>query len=243
MFKLKLVLCELLHFLGARNKTSRWVDLNRFGIEGLPSVSPLMVERLVASVEELDESLAKVWKSTDGCDSRIFGIESLVPEIFELAEALDVERLGRKFYGTNELAWFCMYGHIIFSDQGLGSGGGWHRDSLFQRQLKIVVYLTDADEKNGCFQYMRGSHAWRSVAMVQKFLGHQHHRYEESDISNLAHADMLQTINVKGRAGDSFMVDTRGIHRGMPLLQSERKALTFYLYRRKIPDHMKQELQ
>ena len=42
-----------------------------------------------------------------------------------------------------------MANKLIYKKGNLGSGGGWHRDTFFKKQLKFIIYLSDVGEKNG----------------------------------------------------------------------------------------------
>tara|TARA_B110000908_G_scaffold66424_1_gene80444 strand:- start:125 stop:856 length:732 start_codon:yes stop_codon:yes gene_type:complete len=243
MFYLKLWASNILHWLNTLNSHEKPVGLTFDGIMKIDSVPIDLISRLNNSISNLDSSSIKLWESEDKSDARIFGVEKLVPEVYEVASFLKMEQLGKEFYGTSELAWFCMFGKIQAAEASQGSGGGWHRDSIFRHQVKIIVYLTDADRTNGCFQYIQQSHRSKNVLNVRKFLGHGSHRYLPSEIEETCDVQKLKIIDCIGAKGHSILVDTRGIHRGMPLEHGERKAITFYMYPKTIPSHMASELQ
>lgn len=73
---------------------------------------------------------------------------------------------------------------LVPKDNNLGSGEGWHRDSVYRIQYKSIVYLTDVNENNGPFEYILGSHKISTIynsILVNKFNAHQN-RIEESQI-------------------------------------------------------------
>ena len=55
-----------------------------------------------------------------------------------------------------------MAGHLINDKPNSSSGGDgndeWHIDQHFEL-FKIIVYLSDVNEKNGPFSYLEGSHS------------------------------------------------------------------------------------
>lgn len=242
-FYLKLITANFLHWINTVMRIKKFKVINRDGIKRVDTVPHELILRLKNSISKIDRKEIKVWESEDKADCRIFGVETIVPEVYEVASFLNMEELGKEFYGTSDLAWFCMHGQIKSSEDSQGSGGGWHRDSIFRRQLKIIVYLSNADKNNGCFQYILQSNRTKNILDVKRILGHESHRYTPSEIEEACRVGELKIINCIGAAGDSILVDTRGIHRGMPLVIGEREAITFYMYPRVIPNHMVDELQ
>ena len=49
-------------------------------------------------------------------------------------------------------------GEFLKNKEGASSGGGWHRDHHFEL-FKVMVYLSDVNEKNGPFSYIEKSHS------------------------------------------------------------------------------------
>ena len=49
------------------------------------------------------------------------------------------------------------------------SGGGWHRDA-HDCQFKVLMYLSDVNEKNGCFQFITNSSKNLKVRRIASFL-------------------------------------------------------------------------
>ena len=83
---------------------------------------------------------------------------------------------------------------------------GWHHD-MEDRQLKAMILLTDVGEDDQPMSYVRGSHA----------VFHPYSRF----LTNRLEFDYVRTylgdieiVNLTGRAGDVFMFDSNGMHRG-----------------------------
>lgn len=176
-----------------------------------------------------------VWSDSVGGDHRIYGFESL----YDLNEAgIDVKRLareGEKYLGK-KLRYFTVLGARIDKVPGdIGSGGGWHRDSAHRHQFKAIIYISNASEKNGPFQYIRGTHTGLSKIKMGAF-GDSQTRFSNSEIDGSI--EDANIVTFCGNKGTCLMVDTRGIHRGMPLIEGSRYAITFYFYERALPIHL-----
>lgn len=80
---------------------------------------------------------------------------------------------------------------------------GFHRDSE-AGSVKLMVYLTEVDMDAGPHHYVPGTHRDRMPLRMQ--------RYADADIARLHGAGIVVT----GAAGTAFLIDTKGIHKGMP---------------------------
>jgi hypothetical protein len=177
---------------------------------------------------------------SNDADRRIYGIDRLVDVRAINALAKKLLPLARQFYGVWDVKYFCMFGEIKATDNNVGSGSGWHRDSPFRHQFKCIVYLTDVTDRNGPFEYIPKSHAFKEVEGVSNVLKSQlnQDRFEDQDISNLVKNKLLDPVSsITGTAGMILYADTRGLHRGKPLVAGMRRAITYYFYAEQIPHH------
>lgn len=190
------------------------------------ALSPDTVGDLTQEVDRLfsDEN-TKVWKDSFGADKRIYGINALSKVFDELLPIDEARALGETYLGSTLTDYFVIAGHISSSTGNLGSGGGWHRDSPFTHQYKMIVYLSEVNDNNGPFQYYRGSHT--SFSKLSQNFPLSKMRFSENDVENFSKSDLIE---FHGSAGDIVFVDTRGIHRGKPLVDNNRKAITVYFY-------------
>ena len=84
-----------------------------------------------------------------------------------------------------------------FSEGNLGSGSGWHRDSL-GFQFKAMVYLNDVDESTGPFEYYTSSH--RKLYKLKNYFNNIADgfkdivRYKDSKVSELLKKKSLVTF-------------------------------------------------
>ncbi|MDA8958844.1 phytanoyl-CoA dioxygenase family protein [Akkermansiaceae bacterium] len=194
-------------------------------------------DKCLSLIDEFKSNLSneKVWRDVVQSDTRIFGIEKKSPSFGKIFDTLDLKNIYNCYISAAQES-IVLCNHIIPKAENLGSGGGWHRDSMYRRQLKFIVYLNAAKTRNGCFQYIPKSHKvlekYRINRALSKPLGD--YRYTEGDIEKLAKKN-FEPVSLEGNAGDLLIVDTSGIHRGHPILEGERYAATKYMWERKVP--------
>jgi Phytanoyl-CoA dioxygenase (PhyH) len=89
----------------------------------------------------------------------------------------------------------------------------YHFDLDRLRFLKVFVYLTDVDASTGPHEYVRGSH--RDLPSAFRL----DRRYGDDEVL----ATMADgVVSVTGPRGTMFAADTRGLHKGVPLVRGHR---------------------
>jgi GT2 family glycosyltransferase len=83
---------------------------------------------------------------------------------------------------------------------------GWHHD-MEDRQLKVMILLTDVGEDDQPMTYVRGSHD--TFHPYSRFLTNQ----LEFDYVR-TYLPEIEVVKLTGRAGDAFLFDSNGMHRG-----------------------------
>ena len=78
--------------------------------------------------------------------------------------------------------------------------------------LKLFIYLTDVDEENGPHVYVPKSH--RNLPATLRRDG----RHSDVAVKNHYHEEVVLT----GKKGMVFLADTRGLHKGLPLVSGHR---------------------
>jgi hypothetical protein len=167
-----------------------------------------------------------------GSDQRLYGMESANPLFAEFHSDPFLKGFG-ELDGGLELYNFATLGGRIQSMAGnSGSGDGWHRDA-HGYQFKAILYLSDTAPENGPFQYLTGSHKRWRVA-IDTIFGNlpeaPQTRYTDQDIARAVARLNLTAQSFPASAGTVLLVNTAGIHRGMPLSKGTRYALTNYYY-------------
>lgn len=189
--------------------------------------------KINALKNEMDQKLKEniVWKDEKEADLRIYGIDQISENFKDVFKTPMLKSIYNKYIDSKTCNEFIMANKIEYKDNNLGSGGGWHRDSLNRRQLKFILYLSDADVNNGCFQYLKQTQSPIQKMKINKLLnkGTQAYRYTDNDIEILL-KNGYELVDFAAKAGTLLIVETSGIHRGRPLEKGGcRYALTNYM--------------
>jgi hypothetical protein len=196
-------------------------------------------------IDELEGILSKtdkyhIIKDQHNSDNRAFAVDLISDRIAEFLNDEFITTELSNYLGTRILNKFTMANKVNFVPDNLGSGGGWHRDSPHKRQVKSILYLTNVEDDNGPFEYLMGTHKPLDTLYkrISKNLTFNQNRFESDFISGLINKDQGKNKICTGKAGTLILVDTRGIHRGRPIMKGVRFALTNYIFDGSISPHM-----
>lgn len=192
----------------------------------------------------IEKNPNKIWMDSQHSDHRIFGMNQICAASKELLTSDLVATLFRSYISNQNPTGFVLGAKLIQRDGNLGSGGGWHRDSAHHRQLKFIIYLSDVSIEHGPFEYAPQSNRPQFIlkGISKKYDSYGKRRYSASEVVNLFNHLKIDPIQITGKAGTLVVTDTRGLHRGHPINSDCRYALTTYLFKSKIPDHINQML-
>ena len=166
---------------------------------------------------------------TEQSDHRIWGGERASAGIKVFHDDPFLASIGAAYLKTDLRNMTTLAAKLVAREKNRGSGGGWHRDSMYEGQFKAIVYLSDVTINDGPFRYVVGSNT--RVNIMQTLGLHQTSSlkdYQEFDFDAWCERTGHQIETITGSAGDVVLVDTRGIHRGMPVNAGPRFALTNY---------------
>jgi hypothetical protein len=174
----------------------------------------------------------RTWVGPYGADHRVYGLERLSPvydrfyrdrRLFELAEA---------YWGASVVNGFVSAGRLEAGVSNEGSGAQtWHKDGVTQ-QFKAILYLDDVGPDNGPFQYVRNTALTREVVRHIFRSGGQFRqlRWNDAQIAAIERTAPGSVVTCCGPAGTLVIANTLGIHRGAPIAQGRRYALTNYYF-------------
>jgi hypothetical protein len=196
--------------------------------------------------EVLKTNQEALWKDQQGADRRLFGIESYLEGVDHFHTKTSARKILSAYQGLKENMRVTMAGHIRSIEDNKGSGGGWHRDTADYNQVKSIMYLTDVAEENGPFQYIEKTHLRSNYERVSRLINKPWYerRFSEKEVKQVLSALDFTVSTITAKAGSILLVDTSGIHRGMPIKQGERMALTSYIWHeREVPEHIEKLIQ
>ena len=175
-----------------------------------------------------------IWNDENESDTRIYGAENISDEFFSLIRNLNdfTKKIGKIYLNQDIDLFMVMANKTKFKLNNLGSGGGWHKDS-YSKQFKSILYLKDVDKKNGPFQLIKKSK--NDLFIIRMFLKLKNKfpstRFTENDVNVLLNKNNKEhIIEFLEKAGTLILIDTSHIHRGKPLEEGIRYALTNYFY-------------
>lgn len=214
-------------------------DLQLSGFSVLPNkMSAQNIIKMKSDILQQMQTSDNVVDFDSGSDRRIFGIckqSEAIKKVVHSEELLKLARLNQNWGVSNVVG----MANVLKPNLGnLGSGGGWHRDTRYSNQFKAFIFLTDVTEENGPLTYIRGSHTYDSIRLLNEYPGLENNRFRfsDKDVQMAAKELKLDIVNLCVPAGTICVANTRGIHRGAPITSGTRIALTNYYFSGAVPD-------
>ena len=182
-------------------------------------------------IKKIDDTIIKfpekIWEDQQGSDKRIFGAEKIDPKIMNYFNNNFLQNIGEAYCGCKIKNIMTMANKVEYLKNNLGSGGGWHKDA-YRRQFKTLIYLQKVDKSNGPFQLIKKSNklfnTLKNSFKLKK--GYPNTRFEHKEIINKFNDEDI--ITIEGEVGTLILFDPALIHRGAPIQNSVRYAITNY---------------
>ena len=94
------------------------------------------------------------------------------------------------------------------------------------------MYLTDVSDDNGPFQVILGSHDKKNISNDSKSanLESMQCQFDQKTVEKILKSEPERLKTLTAKAGTVVLVDTSTIHRGLPLNNGIRYALTNYFF-------------
>ena len=133
----------------------------------------------------------------------------------ELIEKIAIDYLGENCRMDLRAAWRSFTAKSANKSDLSKAAQMWHVDLDTVKWLKAFIYLTDVDANSGPHCFCQGTHKTLPLGIIRDG------RYSDEMIKSLnIHSDILLAPK-----GTLILADTRGIHRGLPVLNGERKII------------------
>ncbi len=176
---------------------------------------------IIDKFEELNEN--KIISQITNDDIRILGFEKVLDKdisnyFFNLDSQTSV-----KFFKKKPVYQTLMVNKTFVPNKGMGmgSGSGWHRDSYLKKQMKTIFYLTKVNINNGPFSYLEPK-----SKLFCRFYPMKPRLSINSD-KKLKFCSSKISIT-SNKPGLGFSMITNYPHRGLPVKEGIRYAITVY---------------
>ncbi|MBX2926535.1 MAG: phytanoyl-CoA dioxygenase family protein [Saprospiraceae bacterium] len=189
--------------------------------------------QMIKEIDYLFDTYPKyTWKDDFDADCRIYGADRLSSLIKEYHADAHLNKMANAFNQTPTTNFHTLIGRITAAPHNLGSGQGWHRDTAKPYQFKSILYLTDVNEENGPFEYLTGTNNYSSLykCIWSANMKSNQSRFTHEEVNRLLELSKYQKRTFTARAGTLILVNTFGIHRGSPIKEGIRYALTNYYF-------------
>lgn len=181
------------------------------------------VVALKREVDRLIEEGRYNWEDQLGSDKRIYEANTKSKLFHEFLKSRQINAFVSENGFVNSHN-FLLASRVDYVEGNLGSGGGWHRDSV-NPQIKAFLYLSDVGSEHGPFQYLQGS-----GRLMSKILLALRHGRSIGALRYKATEESGTVDEILGKCGDLVFANTSAIHRGKPLESSTRYMLTVYFF-------------
>lgn len=207
-------------------------EIKREGFVVLPEHwSPAQCDIAKTAIDRLctQVGLENSWVDELRSDHRFFRGEKHAVELLPFKDDPLIEEVRRGYTGRREAETFVLAARLDFRAGNKGSGGGWHLDSPHSRQFKAILYLSDCDTENGPFELIPKTHKRGTLLrfLVNGMRKPEQYRFTDAEVSPIV-VGGYPTKTFTGSRGTLILVDVTALHRGTPIQNGSRYALTLY---------------
>ena len=182
-------------------------------------------EKCENALEELSQIPPQAFEGGQGGDKRFQHTNRYIPSAQEFLTNSFIQEIANEYSECNDAdrVMTTILNHI--PNKKTDSGGGWHVDSMEPHQFKAFVYLTDVNEDNGPFVFVK-----KSKGLVDDLPMHDNNRITEETINErIKEEDIIECV---APAGTCILADTTFVHRGKQIENGKRVVYTTYFYDR-----------
>lgn len=183
-----------------------------------------------------------VWTDAVDSDHRLYGADRVSEPIAALCNDAFIRSTLHAYERSDDVRGFALAARMDAKPNNPGSGVGWHRDDALLSQAKAIYYLSDVGPQQGPFEYLPGSHRPERIVVDMLRAGAEHGqmRFPDDTIAALESGWPGYKRQVAtAPEGSVLLADTRGLHRGSPIVAGSRYAVTVYLwFDAEVPEHM-----
>jgi hypothetical protein len=134
------------------------------------------------------------------------------PYLLSIANRPDILAIVERLLGCKPTLSYLATWWSYHTDKGAQQAEHFHRDVDDWRFVKLFIYLSDVGVKNGPHIYVSNSLASPALREIRRFT--------DQEIVSTFGVD--QVMEITGCAGEGFLEDTFGIHKGQPVGEGRR---------------------
>jgi hypothetical protein len=132
--------------------------------------------------------------------------------LFSIANRPDILAIVEGLLGCKPTLGYIATWWSYHTDLGAQQAENFHRDVDDWRFVKLFIYLTDVGRNNGPHIYVSHSSGSPKLRQIRRL----------TDEEVVAAFGAERILELKGCAGDGFLEDTFGIHKGQPVVSGRR---------------------
>jgi hypothetical protein len=136
----------------------------------------------------------------------------MAPHLLALANRPDILAIVSRFLGCKPTLGYLATWWSYHTALGAQQAEHFHRDVDDWRFVKLFIYLTDVGPDNGPHIYVSRSSASAALREIRRF-------DDQEVVKSFGVANVME---LTGRAGEGFLEDTFGVHKGQPVAQGRR---------------------
>jgi hypothetical protein len=136
----------------------------------------------------------------------------LAPYLLSIANRPDILAIVEGLLGCKPTLGYLATWWSYHTEKGAQQAEHFHRDVDDWRFVKLFIYLSDVGAKNGPHIYVGHSSASPALRQIRRF----------TDEEVVATFGVDRIMELVGRAGEGFLEDTFGIHKGQPVAEGTR---------------------
>ena len=185
----------------------------------------------IKDVDYLMKNYPEYINKENKSDLRIFGAEKISDNIKSFSNNNLLIAIANEYNRKNSKLAFTLAAKMPYKENSKGSGEGWHRDAFF-KQFKALLYLNDVGINNGPFELILNSSKYKDLLEDIKTgnLDYMQYRFSDKEVTKIISKNPKRKKCIIGKMGTLILVDTSNIHRGAPIKEGIRYALTNYYY-------------
>ena len=228
------------------NNQSEFATLAKQGVQVFPNFfTPQIIDNIVKDIEATGIEYVPMLEGQDNPAFlwRQYRLNEVAADMSQLTTHALFHRAANAYLGVRSHCSRMMLAQKnIYNQKKDGPTEYYHFDD-WKHRLKVMIYLDDVDDTNSPFCYLRRSHNWSWWKLKEDFKFYSNFdrsqpieggnvdwtaSYKDGCIHSFGKLKGWQEIIVQGVKGTAILFDSRGLHRGQPLVSGCRRVIILH---------------